>query len=209
IMNSINMLDNMDSITNLTALGIIAGATVYSFLTNGVDLNFISFVTIASVGAMLSFLIYNWNPAKMYMGDSGSQFLGTLLAFIGILYLWNSVPIADYSYGYNTKQIIIVALAFVIPISDTTTVTINRLLKKKSPFVGGRDHTTHFLAYLGVHERWIAILYFSLTIGGNLIAYYLIGNKSEWNTNLFWLYTLIPFTIFILLYINTKITKPK
>lgn len=209
IMNSINMLDNMDSITNLTALSIIGSTIVFVLLQTNIEFGFISFVSVASVGAMLSFLLYNWNPAKMYMGDSGSQFLGTFLAFVGIVYFWNSVPIADFSYGYNTKQIIIVASAFVIPISDTTTVTINRLLKKKSPFVGGRDHTTHFLSYLGLHERWIAILYLSITIGGNIIAYHLINLNTEWNRNLFWLYAIIPFSVFLILYINTKITKPK
>jgi UDP-GlcNAc:undecaprenyl-phosphate GlcNAc-1-phosphate transferase len=203
------MLDNMDSITNLTSLSIISGALIYSLMFNPIEYNLLQFVMIAIVGAMLSFLIYNWNPSKMYMGDSGSQFLGTFLAFIGIVVFWNAVPISEFSYGYNTKQIAIVALAFVVPITDTTTVTINRLLKKKSPFVGGRDHTTHHLSYLGLSDRWIATVLFTLSIIGNFLSYRVILLSTDWNNSIFGLFIIYPIFVFLILYANTKISKPK
>ena len=208
IMNSINMLDNMDSITNLTSLSIIGGTVFFSLISMPIEYNLTLFVSIAIVGGMLSFLIYNWNPAKMYMGDSGSQFLGTFLAFIGIIYFWNAIPISESSYGYNSRQFLIVALAFIVPITDTTTVTINRLLKKKSPFVGGRDHTTHHLSYLGLSERWVATTLFTLSIVGNTLAY-IVLSSSNWTYSMVWIYAIFPFTVFISLYSITKITKPK
>ena len=67
----------------------------------------------------------------MYMGDSGSQFLGLLLAIIGIKYFWNSA-VFETQELIPTKQIIIVALIFILPISDTTSVFINRIYRKQS-----------------------------------------------------------------------------
>jgi UDP-GlcNAc:undecaprenyl-phosphate GlcNAc-1-phosphate transferase len=208
IMNSINMLDNMDSITNLTSLSIIIGVLFSLILTNG-DTEFITFLLVVIVGSMISFLYYNWNPSKMYMGDNGSQFLGTILAYIGIVYFWNAIPLEEVSFGFNSKQVIIVIFAFIVPLTDTTTVTINRLMRGQSPFVGGRDHTTHHLSYAGLSDRGVALTLFiinSICIG---IAFYVIHNTPNWNSTWFWSLISIAFIIFASLYSLTKITKAK
>jgi len=175
IMNSINMLDNMDAITSMTSLSIIACTVIFSLTGNALSESPLSvFISVVLTGAIISFLFYNWHPSKMYMGDNGSQILGSFLAFAGIVYFWNGIDITEFSYGYNTKQIVIVAMAFIVPLTDTTTVTINRLLRGKSPFVGGRDHTTHHLSYLGLKERGVALLLFSINCVGLLLAYRVI-----------------------------------
>mgnify|MGYP005989180185 FL=1 len=108
------------------------------------------------------------------MGDTGSQFLGIFLAIFGIIYFWN-----NQSVGVNeeavSKQFVIVLIAFVIPISDTLTVIINRLRRGQSPFVGGKDHTTHHLSYLGLSDRNVAQI-FAAIAGVSFILIYVIAN---------------------------------
>ncbi len=208
IMNSINMLDNMDSITNLTSLSIVGGL-LFSLLISGTTPDFVTFLLTVIAGSMLSFLYFNWNPSKMYMGDNGSQFLGTVLAFIGIIYFWNAIPLESVSFGYNSKQAIIVLLAFIVPLTDTTTVTINRLMRGQSPFVGGRDHTTHHLSYAGLSDRGVALTLFTINTVCVSISFYLIHNVSNWNSTWFWSLFSLAFIIFASLYSLTKITKAK
>lgn len=208
IMNSINMLDNMDSVTNLVSLSIFVG--VFATILIGGDLTgFIPYILIFIIAGSLSFLYFNWNPSKMYMGDNGSQFLGALLAFLGIVYFWNAIPLEEVSFGYNSKQALVVLLAFIIPISDTTTVTINRLSRGQSPFVGGRDHTTHHLSYAGLSDKWVAGLLFIINSITVAIACYLINYINNWNSEWFWPLFAFALIIFASLYISTKIFKAK
>lgn len=160
LMNSINMLDNMDAITTSVSISVIL-AVLY-MITVKDDVMSVYFITLLGVLAgLLGFLYYNWNPSKMYMGDTGSQFLGVFLSAIGIMYLWNGH--AEPDFRIQTKQFTVALLVFIVPIIDTTTVTINRLLKGQSPFVGGRDHTTHHLSYLGLSDRQVALTFFGLS----------------------------------------------
>jgi len=144
VMNSINMLDNMDGIASIASIFIILvmlGIALPFYFYNNVDF----FLLIAVLGSLVSFLIFNWNPSKMFMGDSGSQFLGMFLAYFSIKLLWNNgIDLGTYSIFRN---ITLVAITFSIPIIDTSFVTIRRISSGKSPFVGGKDHTSHTLVY--------------------------------------------------------------
>jgi UDP-GlcNAc:undecaprenyl-phosphate GlcNAc-1-phosphate transferase len=156
IMNSINMLDNMDGITATTSATIILGFIIVIFSDGSINQNFYLVMMIGVFGSLLGFLYFNWNPAKIYMGDTGSQFLGVFLAAGGIVYFWKfKLPTPEH---FQIQQFIIPLLFFVVPIIDTSTVTIRRLLRKQSPFVGGKDHITHHLAYLGISDRNVAII---------------------------------------------------
>lgn len=205
VMNSINMLDNMDSITTSIGITILIGALVVLSVLN-MNNGPIFMVCIAALAGLLSFLFVNWHPAKMYMGDNGSQFLGALIAIIGIIVFWNGSTIGtDHP---KTFPFLIAFIAFIIPITDTTTVTINRLMRKQSPFIGGRDHTTHHLSYLGLSDRKIAILLLSLNGLGVFTAVFLLLYPDKVVFPL-WLIGLIAIFIFGMLYANTKLTKPK
>ncbi len=207
LMNSINMLDNMDGITTSVSISVIL-AVLYMLTVNG-ESNSIYFITLLGVLAgLLGFLYYNWNPSKMYMGDTGSQFLGVFLAAIGILYLWNYG--AEPNFRIQTKQFIVALLVFIVPIIDTTTVTINRLLKGQSPFVGGKDHTTHHLSYLGLSDRQVALSFLGLSF---LSVIFLIvidtviaDGWDYWHFFIFLGYFLI---LFGFLYGITRINKAK
>jgi len=195
IMNSINMLDNMDGITSITSLFIIL--ILISYLTLNVDLsNFFLLVLIGVSASIVAFLFYNWNPAKMFMGDSGSQMLGLFIAAVSIKYLWNSKSI--HGEIIESKQIIIVLLAFILPIIDTTSVVINRLSRKQSPFVGGKDHTTHHLSYLGFSDSQVTFIYLGISALSFVICIALFRFIEQWSillTILFFIYFIIVFAI--------------
>ncbi|MGV6861494.1 MAG: glycosyltransferase family 4 protein [Putridiphycobacter sp.] len=178
IMNSINMLDNMDGITTLTSIGIILsmiGISIPFEIVNNVDI----FLLIIILGALGGFFIFNFPPAKMFMGDTGSQFLGMFLAYFSIKYLWNSgLESDDFSIFKNLSLVVVV---FALPIIDTTVVSINRLLRGQSPMVGGKDHTTHHLVYKGFTERQVALTFALISMMMIILSFMLkkyIPNQS-------------------------------
>jgi len=103
LMNSINMLDNMDAVTTLASIfTLICFLIVLVFQSSFSSIYFL--ITVGLIGALLGFLFFNWHPSKMYMGDTGSQFLGVLLAALSIKLLWN------YQAGdqnFNVRQFIL------------------------------------------------------------------------------------------------------
>lgn len=205
MMNSVNMLDNMDAITASVSVVICAAAAmVLVFAERYSDIDMV--LMLGTMSGIAGFLYYNWNPSRMYMGDSGSQFLGAFLAAIGMTYFWNA---PDY-YGQSipAKQVIVVALIFIVPLADTTTVSINRILKGKSPFVGGRDHTTHHLSYMGLSDRHVAMLMIVISLATMALSVLIINNIEIWTT----IHTIGFGVLFLLvagaLYSTTRISKP-
>jgi UDP-GlcNAc:undecaprenyl-phosphate GlcNAc-1-phosphate transferase len=173
IMNSINMLDNMDGITTISSIFIILtiiGISIPFEMVNNVEI----FLLITVLGALCGFLIFNWNPSKMFMGDTGSQFLGMFLAFFSIKFLWNAgVETGNYSEFSNFTLVLI---AFSVPLMDTTFVTVRRLAKRQRPWVGGKDHSTHMLSYKGLTDRQVALVF----IGLGLISLMLSLNIAKY-----------------------------
>jgi UDP-GlcNAc:undecaprenyl-phosphate/decaprenyl-phosphate GlcNAc-1-phosphate transferase len=160
IMNSVNMLDNMDGITAIVSAGVIINTLIKLIIYNDIsNMHFISLIGV--LASLCAFLWFNWHPSKMYMGDTGSQFLGVYLAAMGIVYFWND-PFHTTIPAPTGKLVASVVMAFILPIVDTTVVVYNRLSKGKSPFIGGRDHTTHSLAYLGLSDRQVAGAFIAL-----------------------------------------------
>ncbi len=205
IMNSINMLDNMDAITTTVSISIIISALfVLVALNSFKSIEFI--VLIGVLSALVGFLFYNWNPSKIYMGDTGSQFLGVLLGAMAITCFWNT-PFDELRH-MQTKQILLTITIFIIPIVDTTTVTINRLSKGKSPFVGGKDHTTHHLSYAGFSDRQVAIIIGSISMFSCLITLYIL-TLSFWNLLIAGFLAAYFLTVFGVLFYITKTRKPK
>ena len=117
---------------------------------------------IGVLASLIAFLPFNWNPAKIYMGDTGSQFLGVFLAGLGVELFWNHR--VDYGGVFQVQQFMIPILVFAVPIMDTITVFLRRLIRKTSPFVGGRDHLAHHLVYCGFSEQQVAVVLFLLSI---------------------------------------------
>jgi len=142
ITNAFNLLDNMDGLAAGIAL-IAAGILSYFFLSSG-DIALLA-VSLCLAGAVAGFLIYNFPPASIFMGDSGSLFLGFTLAILAI----TRQPQASNVLAVMGVPI----LLFLLPILDTVLVTFTRLLRGQSPIRGGRDHTSHRLIAFGLSER--------------------------------------------------------
>ncbi len=196
IMNSLNMLDNMDAITSTVSISIILSALAVMVLHQ--DFTSVYFMIMLGVMcALIGFLYFNWHPSKMYMGDTGSQFLGIFLAAIGIKFLWNAEPPSgDF---ISARNLLLPLIVFIMPIIDTTTVVINRLFKGSSPFVGGKDHTTHALAYLGLTDRQVAMVFWFMTLISLLLVVIIEKFLVQWQhiyTILFSLYILFMFMVF-------------
>jgi UDP-GlcNAc:undecaprenyl-phosphate/decaprenyl-phosphate GlcNAc-1-phosphate transferase len=176
IMNSINMLDNMDGITGGVSLGIFGTAVALMAVLGQTD-GPLFWLGLVMVGALLGYLFLNWNPSKLFMGDTGSQFLGAALAFYGITFFWNQPNLEEQSAF--TKQMLMGILAFLMPIVDTTFVTVARLRRRQSPFKGGRDHTTHHLHYIGLSQQLIPIVTLTVTISGGVLV---VMSYTLWNS---------------------------
>ena len=153
MMNSLNMLDNMDGVTTTIATTILV--TTMAMVISQDGLSNIFYVLIAVAGGFLGFLFWNWKPAKIYMGDTGSLFIGLVLAFGGIMYFWNIKASPDNIS--HIRKALIPLLVFLVPIMDTTFVTIARVARGSSPFVGGKDHLTHNLARIGIPEAMVPV----------------------------------------------------
>lgn len=152
LMNSLNMLDNMDGITATTTLfALMACLFACYFIGNSGEPYWI-FTIVAVIGAIVGFLRFNINPSRIFMGDAGSQFLGLFVAFFTIKYLWNLGAITE---NHSWVSLVITLVALTPAAADTLTVVINRLKAGKSPMVGGKDHTTHHLVYAGLSERQV------------------------------------------------------
>lgn len=177
IMNAINLLDNMDAISTTVVLGILLNILVVIVMT---DLIFIPymFIIIAMIGGLLGFLIFNWHPSKLYMGDTGSMLLGVMVAFLGIKFLWN-FPAINSTACNGWLRLLLPVTVFILPLTDTTTVFFKRIAKGTSPFIGGKDHTTHHLSYLGLSDRNIAYLFAFIVLISAYIVSKLVLNFSS------------------------------
>ncbi len=195
IMNSINMLDNMDAITTTISISILI-ITVLTLKKLEVDDAFMKLILYSTIACLLGFLIYNWHPAKMYMGDTGSQFLGVLLAFLAIKYFWNH-RVTGPKELFQLKQFLVPLLAFIIPIIDTTTVFIRRIGRGQSPLKGGIDHTTHHLAFLGLPVPIIAIVFFIINTL-SIIGISMVLQSASWK----YIHTYMVIGYFLFLFIG-------
>ena len=149
ITNAFNLLDNMDGLS----AGVAAISAFFFFLIAALNGQFlVAGLSIAMVGCALGFLRHNFHPAKIYMGDAGSLYLGFLLAVIGLKLRFDS-----------PKQItfMVPILVLGIAIFDTALVVLTRLINRKSPWSGGRDHTSHRLIFVGLPVRVAVSLIFA------------------------------------------------
>lgn len=200
LMNSVNMLDNMDAITTTISMSIIIGLIAVVAIS-GSDMSTFYLVMLVGVfGALCGFLYFNWNPSRVYMGDTGSQFLGVFLASTSIMFFWDFRNEGSDEF-IQLKQFVVPMLFFIVPIIDTTTVTIRRLMRKQSPFVGGKDHITHHLAYLGLSDNMVALILISISLLSLPFVSLIITNIIPWT----WHVTLISFVYFFVIFILMQI----
>ena len=153
ITNAINLLDNMYGLAGGIAL-IAAGFLCYFFWRGGNSPLIIS--TLALAGSILGFLVFNFPPARIFMGDAGALFMGFTLAALAVAHRPRASDVFSVM-GVPT-------LLFLIPIFDTSLVTITRLLRGQSPSQGGADHTSHRLIAFGLTERQAVLALYTVAV---------------------------------------------
>src|SRR4026208_1357751 len=161
ITNAINLLDNMDGLASGISI-IAAGFLALSFVNSG-QYTEAMIMLVFAVG-LLGFLVYNSNPASIFMGDCGSMFVGFFLA---------SSALINVSGGRTRSFLPILAvpiLVLFIPIFDTTFVTVLRKLSGRAASQGGRDHTSHRLVALGMSERHAVWMLYGFAALSGLLA---------------------------------------
>ena len=169
ITNAFNLLDNMDGLS--AGVAFISG--LFLFLMHylaPVSILSGSILLISSIylGVILGFLIYNFNPASIFMGDSGSLFIGFLLA--GLTMMSSSGPVSSGSSKYLLSVIAIPILILFIPILDTGFVSLMRKLFNRPISQGGRDHSSHRMVAIGFSEKKAVLILYLFSLVSGLIA---------------------------------------
>ena len=177
VTNAFNLLDNMDGLC--AGVAVIAG---FAFLVAALPVTpgspeFFQVRYLAGLlGAVSGFLVYNVAPASIFMGDSGSLLIGVSLA--GLTLTLGSTQTG----GRSVLSVVAVpVLVLLIPIFDTTFVTISRMLSNRPTSVGGRDHSSHRLVTIGLSERSAVMLIWTLAATGGTIGVALQHSETWWS----------------------------
>jgi UDP-GlcNAc:undecaprenyl-phosphate GlcNAc-1-phosphate transferase len=155
--NSVNLLDNMDGLAGSTTT---ASIIVILPLMISADQDGLALTAGAALGAVMGFLLFNWSPARVFMGDAGSLWLGLVVASI--------VALTDYGERRFAPLIAVTILA--VPLLDTATVVISRLRNGFSIMRGGSDHLSHRLVRQGLSDRLAVIVLTAVAAVSGVIA---------------------------------------
>src|SRR5262245_51167866 len=164
--NAVNLADGLDGLAGGLSLISFAGIAYLAYLAEELQL---VFLMVAVLGGVLGFLRFNTYPARIFMGDAGSQFLGHYLA-VGAILLTDSTRTA-----YSP---LLVLLLWGVPLLDTIGVAVQRLATGRSPFVGDRNHLHYKLLAIGLsHRQAVTLLY--ATQGLMVSSAYLLRWQSD------------------------------
>ena len=172
ITNAFNLLDNMDGLAATLAAVACAYFAIDAVTVHPNDLVLVLALSLGfACGGFLPFNLRPGGNALVFMGDSGSQVLGFLLAALGLAASWTTA-------GTTVATVILPLLVLAIPILDTTLVTVRRLAERRPVSQGGKDHSSHRLVYFGLSERkavgLLAII--AVALGATSVAYNILGN---------------------------------
>ena len=196
IMNAINIIDGIDGLAD----GIVTISSIVLLIT-GIITNNMFIVLISSIlfGTTLGFLKYNFYPAKIFMGDAGSLFLGFNLAAISV------AGTAQFKGATAITLLIPIATLF-IPLTDVGVSIIRRVRTKKNIFIADKEHLHHKMLQIGFSTTFVAITGYFLTALFGLIA---IGFLLVDKRITFFLLILLGIIVFVLVYNLNKRNFPK
>ena len=161
VTNALNLLDNLDGVASAVSATAAASYAALFLLSGG---EAAAGLAVALAGAAIGFLLFNYPPARLFMGDAGSFFLGMTLAVVGI----GAQRRLDHPAGW-----IPAVLVLALPLFDTTLVSVSRLRRGKNPLTTpGRDHLAHRLARLGWSDRRIVAVFTAVTAALGVLAFF-------------------------------------
>jgi UDP-GlcNAc:undecaprenyl-phosphate/decaprenyl-phosphate GlcNAc-1-phosphate transferase len=161
MMNTVNWIDGMDGL----AAGVVAIAGLFITLISFM-LGQQSIAVLAAIftGSVLGFLPHNWNPAKIFMGDTGSMFMGLCLAVLSVM---------------GGAKLALALMVLGVPILDVAVVIINRVRRRQSPFHYDKTHLHHRLMATGLSVRQICYVIYGLSLIFGLLALTLSGSGIQ------------------------------
>lgn len=159
VVHAINLLDNMDGL----AAGIALMAAMFLAWLNIPEAWPLDGDLVALSGALAGFLIWNRNPARLFMGDTGSLFIGAMLAGSALAHVFGGD-------GTPLSSALVVGLILLVPLFDTTFVLVLRRLAGRRATRGGTDHVSHRLASMGLSPRTAVSALYLLGLGGGVLA---------------------------------------
>ncbi|MCG6956730.1 MAG: undecaprenyl/decaprenyl-phosphate alpha-N-acetylglucosaminyl 1-phosphate transferase [Gemmatimonadetes bacterium] len=166
ITNAFNLIDGADGVAAGAALFALVTMTVVSVVM-GNQLS--ALVCLVLAGATLGFLVYNFPPASIFLGDSGSLLLGFILATLGVI-TTQKAPTA--------VAVAAPVVVFGLPILDTTLAILRRFLRRQHPFRGDRHHIHHRLRDLGHSPRTVALLLYAVSGAFSLVALLMMSTSG-------------------------------
>jgi len=173
--NSFNLLDNMDGLSAGTAAVVGGVLTCYSFRHGERMTGALSALV---MGACLGFLWYNFRvkgPAKIFMGDCCSMFLGYMLSGLAVIAF---CPILPEPFLQRAAQCLLPLLIMCVPLFDTILVIIRRKMEGRAVSQGGRDHSSHRLVYAGCSDKQAVLLLWGVSLLGGSAALVLDRMRS-------------------------------
>ena len=162
--NAVNLIDGLDGLA--CGVSVISSLTMLAVALMVAEGN-VAIILSALVGGCLGFLPYNLNPAKLFMGDTGSQLLGYVLATVSVMGMFKYYAIVTF---------VVPVLALAIPLSDTTFACVRRLMKGQSPFHADRGHFHHRLLDMGLSQKQAVAILYSISAIIGLAAVVLASN---------------------------------
>jgi UDP-GlcNAc:undecaprenyl-phosphate GlcNAc-1-phosphate transferase len=159
ITNALNFIDNMDGLA--TSVSIVSSLALFilAYLNNQF---IVAFLCIVIFSSCLGFFFWNKKPASIYLGDAGALYLGFLLAATSIR--------LDLDNDSLLVRVLVLIMILIVPAIDTTQVIFSRILRKKSPFSGGRDHISHILLDYGLSHKITLLVLISTSTFFALLA---------------------------------------
>ena len=193
ISNALNFIDGVDGLAgSVTTVNAITLAVIAVAMTPPNPI--IALVGFILAGSMLAFLTYNFNPAKIFMGDSGALFSGFLLATISITGIMKAATFA----------ILLPFVVLAVPIMDITYSSLRRISKGKSPFVADAEHIHHKLLHAGFSQKKTVVILTSVAIIAGALASLLMGENTIKHYFIFILATVIIMLLLNFIKVLTK-----
>ncbi len=155
ITNSFNLIDGLDGLAGSISLIVLTAFGTWFTLAGYTSFGLLIF---AMAGSIAAFLTFNWQPAKMFMGDTGALLLGFFFAIISIKFMNINYAMIDYNPLKVEGPIATSLAVLIIPLFDTLRIFTIRIIKRKSPFTADKNHTHHVLLRLGLSHAQTAIV---------------------------------------------------
>jgi len=160
IINSYNLIDGIDGLAGLIGLTVISFFGIWFFGTGSPHLSYLCF---SMAGGIAAFLLFNWAPSKIFMGDTGSSLIGTFIAVCTIYFINRNFLLEPSIFKFNAYIGTAVGL-LIIPIMDTIRIFTKRILNGKSPLLPDKNHVHHMLLDMGYKHNKATLILFGINI---------------------------------------------